>query len=108
MLGLELEECIEAVFVVSVVGEFGGEGAAELNGFGEKDVGLELAGGVVFVDRSRNLAIIEKMLRFLMKMLNKSPLAFGEGKPGNNLPLQGDQLLKKAFGFCCVAGNSFF
>jgi hypothetical protein len=42
VLGVEFFEGGEAGFVVGVVGEFGGEGAVELDGFGEEGVGAEL------------------------------------------------------------------
>jgi hypothetical protein len=43
VLGLEFQQGIEAGFVVGVFGELGGEGAAELEGFGEHGIDLHTA-----------------------------------------------------------------
>ena len=45
VLGVELFEGGAAGFIGSVAAQFGGGGAAELDGFGEEGVGLEVASG---------------------------------------------------------------
>jgi len=95
VLGLEFEQGVEAGFVVGVVGELGGEGAAELNGFGEEGVGPEIAGGSV---RGLATQLAENVFGLLMNRFDKFELITRECEPRHDLTLPHQRFLIEGIG----------